>query len=213
MVVKQVDKTHLQPYHEKGGSLLVPPFALCQLKIMNSEGFSVGDVVIKPSGKKPFTLTYVPTSPTRWDQYKGRYLDSNLSVTARKVVLYDKEVESEIPKTVYSFNDEYGTPILGTHVGTNSQGLLILEIEGKDDYVIKSPNELEEVLPYTFSVEIAGKEIHFIGTPDKVKKGDFLLQKSAPNGSFQIAQVKAVDTKNKGARSKFRRLKLVTEEV
>lgn len=181
---------------------------------MNSEGFSIGDVVTRLNGTKPFVLTHVPDIVSRWDHYRGKYLHSNLATTAKKVVHYDSNGEVEMStKTLYSFKDDEGNTLFGTHVGTNSQNLLILEVKGRDDYVIKSPNELEEVLPYTFSVEIAGKEIHFIGTPDKVKKGDFLLQKSAPNGSFQIAQVKAVDTKNKGARSKFKGLKLVTEEV
>jgi hypothetical protein len=114
-------------------------------------------------------------------------------------------------KTLYSFVDDAGVTVFGTHVGTNSQNLYILEVKGQDDYVVKNPKELEEVLPYTFSVVINGQEIHYIGSPDKVKKGDFFL---VPAGnSFCIARVKEVDTKNKNARAKMKGHKVLTEEI
>ena len=114
-------------------------------------------------------------------------------------------------KTLYSFVDDTGATVFGTHVGTNSQNLYILEVKGRDDYVVKDPKELEEVLPYTFSVNINGQEIHYIGSPDKGKKGDFLL---VPAGnSFCIARVKEVDTKNKNARNKLKGRKILTEEI
>lgn len=114
-------------------------------------------------------------------------------------------------KTLYSFTDENGKTTFGTHVGTNSQNLFILEVKGRQDYVVKSPKELEEVLPYTFSVIINNQEVHYVGTPDKIKKGDFFL---VPAGnSYCIARVKDVDTKNKGARAKMKGHRLITEEI
>ena len=114
-------------------------------------------------------------------------------------------------KTLYSFLDDDGSTITGTHVGTNSQNLLILEVKGRKDYIVKSPQELEEVFPYTFSVTINSQDIHYVGPPGSVSKGDFFL---VPAGnSYCIARVKEVDTKNKNARAKLKGHKLLTEEI
>jgi hypothetical protein len=85
-------------------------------------------------------------------------------------------------------------------------------VKGHDTYFIKDPKELEEVLPYTFSVSIGGKDVHYQGHPDKIKKGDYLLI-STGNNVPCIGVVTAVDTKNKTARSRFNGVKLVTEKV
>lgn len=114
-------------------------------------------------------------------------------------------------KTLYSFLDEDGNTVTGTHVGTDSRNRLILEVKGRDNYVVKESNEVEEVLPYTFSMAINGQEIHYVGTPSKVAKGDFFL---VPAGnSFCIGRVKEVDTKNKNARAKLKGHKILTEEI
>lgn len=114
-------------------------------------------------------------------------------------------------KTLYSFVDDDGSTITGTHVGTNSQNLFILEVKGRDNYIVKDPKEVEEVLPYTFSVMINGQEIHYAGSPDTVHRGDFFL---VPAGnSYCVARVKEVDTKNKNARAKLRGHKVLTEEI
>lgn len=114
-------------------------------------------------------------------------------------------------KTLYTFVDNTGNAVFGIHVGTNSQNLYILEVEGRDDYLVVDPSLLEEVLPYTFSVVINGQEIHYIGTPGKVNKGDFLI---IPTGNGHcIGRVKGVDTKNKGARAKLKGHKIVTESI
>lgn len=107
--------------------------------------------------------------------------------------------------------DENGEVLFGTHVGTNSSNQFLLEVKGQGNIVVKDPKELEEVLPYTFSVDVAGKEIHYQGKPGTLEKGDLLLIPG--NGSFVIAQVKAVDTRNKGARANFKGRKLLTEKV
>jgi len=67
------------------------------------------------------------------------------------------------------------------------------------------------VVPYTFSASINGKETHYIGTPDVLKKGDVLLHTGSTTP--QVAVVTGVDTKNKGARAKFKGAKIVTEAI
>lgn len=114
-------------------------------------------------------------------------------------------------KTLYSFRDDNGDTVTGTHVGTNSQDLYILEVKGRDDYIVRDPREIEEVIPYTFSVNINGQEIHYRGEPKKVSVGDFFL---VPAGnSFCVARVKEVDTKNRNARVELKGHKILTEEI
>lgn len=180
---------------------------------MNNQEFEVGDIVTKPSGKKPFKLTYVPPpgQESRWNPYKGFFIDSGAATQAERVVHYGGGNQDK--KTIYSFTDENGEEVLGMFIGTNSKGQYILEVDdGRNDYVVKDPKQVEEVIPFTFSVDITGKEIHYIGEPGKVFEGDFLLQKSG-KGAFEVVQVKNTDTKNKQARPKFNGFKLITENI
>lgn len=177
---------------------------------MNNSDFEIGDIVVKPSGKKPFELTYIPNNPSRWDPYKGFYVGSKLPAQSEKVVHYNSDSSK---KAIYSFTDDDGKEVLGMHIGTNSKGLYILEVDdGRTDYAFKDPKDIQEVIPYTFSVDIAGKEVHYIGEPGKIFEGDLLLQKSN-KGTFEVVQVKRIDTKNKQARPKFKGLKLITENI
>lgn len=174
--------------------------------------FNVGDIVVKPSGKKPFQLTYVPDRPSSWSPYRGTYLHNNAEVQAERVILYEDSKEMS-KKTIYSFTDDSGEMVRGLHIGTNSKGLYILEVDdGRDDYVLKDPKDIEEVIPYTFSVETSGREIHYVGEAGKISEGDFLIQKTG-RGSFEIVQVKGVNTRNKQARSKFKGFRLIAESI
>jgi hypothetical protein len=177
----------------------------------NNTEFNVGDIAIKRYGSKPFRIVETYSS---W-KVVGRYLHNNNMVYASKsdIVHYDGEVGQPAAnvKTLYSFADEMGVTQFGVHVGTNSQNLYILEVKGRDDYVVKDPKELEEVLPYTFSVKVNNKETHFIGEPGKLSVGDWLIMEE--NSGYSIVQVQAVDTKSKGARSKFKGRKIVTEAI
>ena len=130
---------------------------------------------------------------------------------ATNIIHYEGSEKTMDMKTLYTFNNDEGEIVFGTHIGTNSENNFIIELKGTGAIVVKSPKELEEVLPYTFSVDIEGKEIHYIGEPGKVSKGDWLLQRVGKG--HLVVQVKAVDTKNKAARSKFSGRKLVTEEI
>jgi hypothetical protein len=180
---------------------------------MENQEFKIGDIVTKPAGKKPFELTYVPApgQASRWNPYKGTYLDSGSPAQSEKVVHYFKDSMNN--KTIYTFTDEQGEKVVGMYIGTNSKGMYMLEVDdGRDEYVIKDPGEVEEVVPFTFSVDIQGKEIHYIGEPGKIEQGDFLLHRGS-RGSFDIVQVKKIDTKSKQARPKFNGLRLLTENI
>ena len=176
----------------------------------NKHNFNPGDIAISKYGKYPLTINYIGYSRT-----SGKYLHNGNSCTVDtdNLIPYEPEEEPIMEtKTLYSFTDDNGTTVFGTHIGTNSSNQYIIEIKGGGGIVIKDQKDLEEVLPYTFSVNIGGKEIHYIGEPGKLTKGDILLHTPSA-GQFTVVVVGAVDTKNKTARSKFKGRKLVTESI
>ena len=176
------------------------------------EKFQIGDIVTKKQGKKSAEIISKGWGNDSWN---CRYLHSKQSFYAYAcdLKLYTEETEMTADtKTLYSFTDDNGTTVFGTHIGTNSSNQYIIEIKGGGGIVIKDQKDLEEVLPYTFSVNIGGKEIHYIGEPGKLTKGDILIHTPSA-GQFTVVVVGAVDTKNKTARSKFKGRKLVTETI
>ena len=175
----------------------------------NKHNFNVGDIVISKYGKYPLTINYIGYSQT-----SGKYLHNGnpCSIDTNNLIHYEPEETIMETKTLYSFTDDNGTTVFGTHIGTNSSNQYIIEIKGGGGIVIKDQKDLEEVLPYTFSVNIGGKEIHYIGEPGKLTKGDILIHTPSA-GQFTVVVVGAVDTKNKTARSKFKGRKLVTESI
>jgi hypothetical protein len=113
-------------------------------------------------------------------------------------------------QTLYSFTVD-GETRYGSHIGTNSQNQYLIEEKGTGTIHVFGKNDLEEVVPYTFSATMGGKETHYVGTPGALKKGDVLLYIGSTTA--QIAYVTGVDTKNKSARSKFKGSKIVTESI
>jgi hypothetical protein len=179
--------------------------------------FNVGDTVTKMYGKKPATILRQVSwrssnSKTCWYcQYlapsKGCF-----EAFENELKLYEplEEIMADT-KTLYSFKKEDGTIAYGSHIGTNSSNNYLIEEKGTNNIHVIAPADLEEVLPYTFSAAMNGKETHYVCQPDTVKKGDYLLY---TNGTTpQIAVVIAVDTKNKNARSKFRGKRLVLDDL
>lgn len=193
---------------------------------MEPSEFSVGDVVVSRYGSKPIRITFIPQDfyntykkQSRryyhtWNSIRGVYLHSGTTAYLKYPQNY-KKIESEenkmAQKTLYSYIDESGKTVIGTHIGTNSKNHFILEVKGRDDYVIKNPKELEEVLPYTFSVDFGGKELHYEGNPEKIQKGDWLILDTG-RGNSSVVCVKSVDTKSRSA-TKFKGRKLLTEDI
>lgn len=179
-----------------------------------ADNFQPGDLVTKLNGKKIAEIIY----ECYWDksQVTCKYLHSKQTFNEYKTNLkpYNQEESESImeTKTLYSFQKSDGTTGYGTHIGTNSANEFLIEEKGTNTIHVFKKSEIEEVLPYTFSASMNGKETHYVCTPDSLKKGDVLLYTGASNNnSVNLAVVTAVDTKNKTARSKFRGVKLVTE--
>lgn len=181
---------------------------------MSNTKFKEGDIVISTNGKRPAVVT----ATSYYGHYDGyvyaRYLHNNSSVRfdAQNVKLYEETNMSDA-KTLYSLTKEDGTVVYGTHVGTNSQNKLLIEVKGTNEIILADKSQLEEVIPYTFAVRMNGKNTHYQCEPGKFKKNDVLLFTGAGADKFEVAMVTAVDTKNKGATTAFKGLKLVTEEI
>jgi hypothetical protein len=175
--------------------------------------FKKGEVVISKIGTRPGTITRVPKFD--WQYYTIKYLHNNrtydfIGYNQDNYTLYEDPEMTNI-KTLYSFTKADGTTGYGTHIGTNSQNKYLIEEKGTNEIHVLSKSDLEEVLPYTFSVEMEGSEYHYIGQPDTVQVGDLLLNTEAK--SVRLAVVKALDTKDKTPRAKFKGRKLVTEQI
>jgi hypothetical protein len=176
-----------------------------------TQTFNVGDIVTKQYGKKPAEVTYAPSYSG--GQFTCRYLESKQTFYARdyELKLYDEETEmTSDTKTLYSFTVD-GTVAYGTHIGTNSSNQYLIEEKGTGKIHVFDKKDLEEVVPYTFSATMGGKETHYVGTPGALKKNDVLLYTGS--STPQVAVVTGVDTKNKSARSKFKGAKIVTEAI
>jgi hypothetical protein len=176
-----------------------------------TQTFNVGDIVTKQYGKKPAEVTYAPSYSG--GQFTCRYLESKQTFYARDydLKLYDEETEMTTDtKTLYSFTVD-GVVAYGTHIGTNSSNQYLIEEKGTGKIHVFDKKDLEEVVPYTFSATMGGKETHYVGTPGALKKNDVLLYTGS--STPQVAVVTGVDTKNKSARSKFKGAKLVTEAI
>ncbi len=184
---------------------------------MNAEKFAAGDIVIATNGKRPAEVTYAYNNINSYGNtgyVNAKYLHNGSSVRfdASRIKLYEESNMSD-NKTLYSLTKEDGTVVYGTHVGTNSQNKLLIEVKGTNEIILADKSQLEEVVPYTFSVRINGRNVHYQGEPNKFKKHDVLLFTGNGADKMEIGMVTATDTKNKGANSVFKGFKLVTEEI
>lgn len=178
-----------------------------------SPKFKKGDVIISKNGSRPSVVTSVARG--EWDCYNVKYLHNNRTNyfygnNQNNYELYEDPEMANV-KTLYSFTKADGTTGYGTHIGTNSQNKYLIEEKTTHEIHVLSKSDLEEVLPYTFSVEMEGSEYHYVGQPDTVQVGDLLL--NTESKSVRLAVVKELDTKNKTPRAKFKGRKLVTAEI
>jgi len=83
--------------------------------------------------------------------------------TLHELIPYESPEESMAEtKTLYSFTKADGTVAYGSHIGTNSSNNYLIEEKGTGEIHVLDPKSIEEVLPYTFSATIAGKETHYV---------------------------------------------------
>lgn len=179
--------------------------------------FKVGDVVVSKRGFRP--LEVISIDP-RWGDCTLYYLHNRrIKVESKwhmeegyKLYEHQENAETSMANDLYSFKGSDGTLAFGIHIGTNSQNKFLIEEKETGEIHILDREDLEEVLPYTFSVSTYNsfRETHFIGKRDRLKVGDILLYTG--DGAPKIVFVTAVDTKNRGAKE-FKGTKIMTEEI
>lgn len=172
--------------------------------------FAPGDKVLKANGKKTLTVTSV----------SGNYVYSRYDHSGQ--ASYDhyanlKYVEEDTPAmakdAIYKLNLDTDQTIFANYRGTDSTGNWLMERIGDGGgIIIVAKEKCEEVLPFTFSVRMNGREQHFVGEAGKLKKGDILLYTAGGVDNFAFAIVKNVDTKHKGARA-WEGVRVLTEAI
>ena len=172
--------------------------------------FNIGDKVTKASGKKPMTVMWV----------SGNYITAQYDHSgqsnrdyASNFKLYEET--QTMSNAIYKLNLDGDDikPVFAHYRGTDSGGNWLMERIGDGGgIVIVAKEKCEEVLPYTFSVRMNGREQHFQGEAGKVKKGDILLYTAGGADNFAFAVVKSVDTKNKSAKA-WEGVRLKTEAL
>jgi hypothetical protein len=174
-----------------------------------NHNFQIGDIVVLNSGKKPLKIVNLYNS-----YCYATYLHTNQTKTVYydNIKLYEDDTMTTT-NTLFQIKLENGSVTYGTHVGTNSSNQFLIEEKGTGKIILANKSQLEEVLPYTFSVRMNGKNVQFQGEPDKLKKGDILLYTGEGADNAQVAYVTAVDTKNKTATKSFKGRKILTEEI
>lgn len=176
-----------------------------------NDKFEVGDIIISNYGKKPLKITQIYGS-----QIYASYLHNNTSKSFYKNDIKHYEDENAMTitsNTLFQISLEDGSVTYGTHVGTNSSNQYLIEEKGTGKIILANKSQLEEVLPYTFSVRMDGKTTHFQGEPEKVKKGDVLLYTGEGADNAKFAYVTNIDTKNKSATKAFKGLRVQTTEL
>jgi len=187
---------------------------------MSQAKFNVGDLITVGEGKKVAQIIYTDD----WDYCKFKYLISgavqagyNSWLKPYKGPIENIEnIENEKTMTLYSFAKSDGSTGYGTHVGTNSQNKYLIEEKSTGEIHLLDKEQLEEVLPYTYSIRYngTGSEYDFIGEPGTVAKGDILIQFTSSNSSaIQLVQVTEVDTKSRKATKRFNGLKVLTQPI
>ena len=170
---------------------------------------TVGDLITKVNGNKPIRLIEI-----HGKHIYGEYVDSGNTVYEyySHFKPYENKEETIMSKQqLFTWTDDNGQHY-GILLATNSSGLYVIEEKQTGNIVTMSPDEVEEVIPWTFSASFDGlKEKHFTG-PDTVKKGDVLLQIDSRSSKSKFWVVTDVNTKNKIA-TKFVGRRVVTEEI
>ena len=185
--------------------------------------FAIGDIVTKRFGKKTARVVSQPTHPGLgrpggdwgWEsEYRLKYQHSGLSFRAlqKDLNLHDSTSTMTNAKTLYSFTKADGTVGYGSYLATNSSNQFVIEEKGTGAILTFDKDQLEEVLPYTYAVKFGNSEVHYVGKPGCVEKGDIVLSNSG-DSNFAVGRVVAVDTKSKSARAKFTGVKLITAPI
>lgn len=118
--------------------------------------------------------------------------------------------ENEMTKKLYQTNEDPAR--FGTFLATNSAGKTVLEMKGSSGAVEAfDPKDIEEVLPWTFTITQPGdgRIFTYTGAKGCVEKGDLVMSREH-NGVFTVS---AVDTKSRNHQGTFKGRKLASTPI
>lgn len=171
--------------------------------------FKLGDIVRRRRGTQPAKIVDVYYNSVTCEYLHSRYT-FNTPIT--NLVHFKNEEQTVDREQLYSFKRADNSIGYGIHAGTNSKGQYLIEEKGTGIILALLPTEVEEVLPFTFSVTYNNNgAIHYLGVPGAVAVGDFVIETTKPG--YPIGQVTAVNTKNRETTIKFRGFKVPVEKI
>lgn len=109
-------------------------------------------------------------------------------------------------KKLYQINNDFGGVKYGHKLAVNSAGKWVMEIKGTGEVITCDKDDVEEVMPYTVSVQFqTGKQIYnYLAEKGSVELNAFYIF-DAPLGRA-IVQVVKLDTKSPTASVEFKPL-------
>lgn len=109
-------------------------------------------------------------------------------------------------KKLYQINTPLDAVKYGHKLAVNSAGKWVMEVKGTGEVITCDKGDIEEVMPYTVSVQFeTGKQIYsYLGDKDQLELNAFYLYDS-PMGRC-IVQVVKLDTKSPAATKEFKPL-------
>ncbi len=170
--------------------------------------FKVGDSVRLKNGTAEIRVIHISRTFLH-----GEYVNSANSIGPRHQDDFvhftkdDNQKEKAMnTNTLYQFfsvTDD--ATLFGNHIGTNSQGLWIMETKGTGRIVAVDKKDVEEVLPYSLGVKFLngnGTVYNYLADKGKYDLGFYLMKDKM--GETVIVQVVSLDTKSKIAKVDFK---------
>jgi hypothetical protein len=141
-----------------------------------------------------------------WDE-PTHFEDAMRYFAASRYNRHDQQKENTMTeKKLYQINTPLDAVKYGHKLAVNSAGKWVMEVKGTGEVITCDKNDIEEVMPYTVSVQFeTGKQIYsYLGNKDQLELNAFYLFDS-PMGRC-IAQVVKLDTKSPVATKEFKPL-------
>lgn len=109
-------------------------------------------------------------------------------------------------KKLYQIGDDFGGVKYGHKLATNSAGKWVMEIKGTGEVITCDKDNIEEVMPYTVSVQFqTGKTVyHYLAEKGSVELNAFYIFDSLHGRA--VVQVVKLDTKSPNATAEFKPL-------
>jgi hypothetical protein len=179
-----------------------------------AEKFKYGDIVISRNGRYPARVNGVIYEHQTYIDVVYLHNGKYSSLNKYNLIHYNGAIETMTTNSqLFSFVKDDGTTGYGTYLTTTSSGDWLVEEKGPGDISgtihVKPKTAFTEVVPYTFSVKVNNRELHFVCEEGKVKKGDVLLYTGGNEPAMVV--VTRVDTKSKTAIDKFSGSRIKTD--